>query len=383
MSRGKRIEEKTGSKKGFKIFISVLIVIIVLAGGVLGYKYYKDMMNAKNANASVDESQKPAPQPEEKQIQIYKGSDRPIAVMIDNHSGAWPQAGLNDAYIVYEIIVEGGETRLMPIFKGADLEKIGPVRSSRHYFLDYALENDAIYVHFGWSPQAEKDISNLKVNNINGITESTSDFWRVKDKSAPHNAVTSTKKILDMANSKKYNTTSNAKSVLKYVADEFTLSEKYGVKTEKEENNTNTSSSSQTVENQVRQAPKVTIPHSKLHTVVYEYNSETKRYTRYARKKVQTDWDTKEPITTKNIIIEFINNTDLKDGENKDRQELQTVGTYDGYYITNGEAIKIKCTKSSRSGKTEYKDLSGKEIDINDGNTWVNICPKDASVTFE
>lgn len=383
MSRGKRIEEKTGSKKGFKIFISVLIVIIVLAGGVLGYKYYTDMMNAKNANTSVDESQKPAPQPEEKQIQIYKGSDRPIAVMIDNHSGAWPQAGLNDAYIVYEIIVEGGETRLMPIFKGADLEKIGPVRSSRHYFLDYALENDAIYVHFGWSPQAEKDISNLKVNNINGITESTSDFWRVKDKSAPHNAVTSTKKILDMANSKKYNTTSNAKSVLKYVADEFTLSEKYGVKTEKEENNTNTSSSSQTVENPVRQAPKVTIPHSKLHTVVYEYNSETKRYTRYARKKVQTDWDTKEPITTKNIIIEFINNTDLKDGENKDRQELQTVGTYDGYYITNGEAIKIKCTKSSRSGKTEYKDLSGKEIDINDGNTWVNICPKDASVTFE
>lgn len=54
--------------------------------------------------------------------------------MIDNHSGAWPQANLNKAYLVYEIIVEGGETRLMAVFKGQDLEKIGPIRSSRHYF---------------------------------------------------------------------------------------------------------------------------------------------------------------------------------------------------------------------------------------------------------
>lgn len=60
--------------------------------------------------------------------------------MIDNHKGAWPQVGLNSAYSVYEIIVEGGETRLMALFKGVDLEKIGPVRSARHYFLDYALE---------------------------------------------------------------------------------------------------------------------------------------------------------------------------------------------------------------------------------------------------
>ena len=367
MARAKRAKE---GKKGIKIFVSILIVIIIMAGGVFGYKYYNDFIKTKEdvREAIIDEPEEPVKQ-EVKQVQIYKGTDRPIAVMIDNHTGAWPQAGLNDAYMVYEIIVEGGE-RLMPVFKGANLEKIGPVRSSRHYFLDYALENDAIYVHFGWSPQAEKDISKLKVNNINGISESTSNFWRVKDKKAPHNAVTNTSKILEMANSKKYQTTSNNKSVLNYVADEFNLSEKYETNIETEES-------------QVIQASNVTIPHSKLHTVSYEYNTETKRYTRYARKKVQTDWDTKEQITTKNIIIEFINNTDLKDGENKDRQDLQTVGTFDGYYITNGKAIKIKCTKTSRSEKTVYKDLTGKEIDINDGNTWVNICPKDAKVTFE
>jgi hypothetical protein len=38
---------------------------------------------------------------------------------------------------------------------------MGPIRSARHYFLDYALESDAIFVHYGWSPQAEKDITKL------------------------------------------------------------------------------------------------------------------------------------------------------------------------------------------------------------------------------
>ncbi|GAE88175.1 hypothetical protein JCM21531_1600 [Acetivibrio straminisolvens JCM 21531] len=39
----------------------------------------------------------------------------------------------------------------MPVFWGQKTELIGPVRSARHYFLDYAMEHDAIYVHIGWS----------------------------------------------------------------------------------------------------------------------------------------------------------------------------------------------------------------------------------------
>ena len=365
-------------KRGTKIAIIILVVIIVVAGGILAYKILLDN-HPKEEKKEAAEQEKT----ELKEAQIFKGTDRPIAVMIDNHSDAWPQAGLNDAYIVYEIIVEGGETRLMPIFKGQDLEKIGPVRSSRHYFLDYELENNAIYVHYGWSPQAETDITKLNVNNINGITESSTDFWRVKDKKAPHNVATATNKIIEIAKNKKYNTTSNSKSVLKYTADEFDLVEKFEKHSIDTTQNTTNSTALDDNANTVIGANVVTIPHSKSHTVKYEYSPETKRYIRYARGKVQTDWTTKEDVTTKNIIIEFIDNVELNDGENKDRQDLKNIGTFDGYYITNGKAIKIKCTKSSRTEKTVYKDLSGNEIEINDGNTWVNICPKDADVEFE
>ena len=349
-------------EKKTKVLISLLIIIILACAGVVAYKIYKDKIENKNfgqentevINNTVDEPL----EVEVKTVQTFKGDERPIAVMIDNHKAALPQDGLNNAYMVYEIIVEGGESRLMALFKGQNLEKIGPVRSSRHYFLDYALENDAIYVHYGWSPQAQYDISNLGVNNINGISESESSFWRVKDKRAPHNVATSTAKILSIAERKGYKTTSTKKSVLNYVTDEVELTDG-------------------------QNAEKITIPYSYSNDVEYTYDATTKRYQRYSKGVKETDWSTGENITTKNIIITFAKNSVLNDGENKDRQTLSNVGTLNGYYITNGKAIKITCEKTSRSAQTVYKDLDGNEIKVNDGNTYVQICPINAKVTIE
>ena len=268
-------------KKSTKVLILVLLVLIIVAGVILAFKIMNDSKNVEGEVETANEEQvaEPVPEPKE-EIKIFSGDDRPIAVMIDNHNGAWPQAGLNDAYMVYEIIVEGGETRLMALFKGKDLEKIGPVRSSRHYFLDYAMENDAIYTHFGWSPKAESDISTYGINNINGITESSEIFWRVSDKAAPHNAVTSTAKILKSANSKGYRTTSTQKSVLNYTSKAVELEDGITAST-------------------------ITIPHSTLQKVVYEYDAENQVYKRFARGKEQKDWTSGDTVTTKNIIVTF------------------------------------------------------------------------------
>lgn len=351
---GRRTKTKK-KKNGTKIMIVVLILFILGAGGVLAYQITRD--KNKQQETAVEEEPITAVL-EEKEVQIFKGNDRPIAIMIDNHSDAWPQAGLQKAYMVYEIVVEGGETRLMALFKGADVEKIGPVRSARHYFLDYAMENDAIYTHFGESPQADSDIRKYSINEIDGIAEDGTTFKRVKDKALPHNAVTSIDKLIESAKNKKFKMTSNKESVLNYVTDEVNLEEGQG-------------------------AISVTIPHSDLQTVKYVYDEENKVYQRYARGKKQTDWDSKETITTKNIIITFCDNYTLQDKENKGRQGIKNIGTFDGYYITNGKAIKIKCIKNEREEQTVYQDLEGNEIKVNDGNTFVNICPTDAKVVLE
>ena len=338
---------------GVKSLIVILVILIIAAGAVLAYKIMQDK---DNQEVVAEENNVLTATIEEKEVQIFKGNDRPIAVMIDNHDDAWPQAGLQRAYMVYEIIVEGGETRLMALFKGADdVEKIGPVRSARHYFIDYAMENDAIYTHFGESPQASSDIKKYSIDEIDGISEDGTTFWRVKDKAAPHNAVTSMENLIQSAKNKNYRMTSSEESVLNYVTDEVNLEDGQG-------------------------AVSVTIPHSQLQTVSYEYDEENKVYERFARKEAQVDWDTDEPITVKNIIITFCDNYTLSDAENKGRQGLKNIGTFDGYYITNGKAIKIKCIKNARDEKTIYQDLNGNEIDVNDGNTFVHICPTDADV---
>ncbi len=349
---------KNSKMTSTKVFVIVLIILIIIAAGLFALKILNENTEIANANVNEeisDEAQEVIVATPE----TLSGDSRPIAVMIDNHVDAMPQAGLLEADIVYEIIVEGGETRLMLILQDEDLDKIGPIRSARHYFLDYALENDAIYVHYGWSPQSQSDISTLGVDNINGIYESSTSFWRVTDKYSPHNVATSTENILSIAEREGYRTTKqDDDTVLNYVVSEVNLEDGEVANT-------------------------VTIPYSTSNVVTYEYDEEIKEYVRYSRGEKQVDWNTGETVTTKNIIVTFAKNSTLDDGTNKGRQTLDNIKELDGYYITNGKIIPITCTKTSRSGKTVYKDLEGNEIDVNDGKTFIQICPIDAEVKFE
>ena len=349
------MKNKNSETGGTRIFIIILVILIIIAVALFAMK----IMNEKGLLVS-NENEANINEEKEEIVNLPKtlaSDSRPIAVMIDNHIDAMPQAGLLEADLIYEIIVEGGETRLMLILQDKDLDKIGPIRSARHYFLDYALENNAIYVHFGSSPQALSDIKKYSVDNINGIYESSTSFWRVSDKYAPHNAVTSTNNILKIAQREGYETKTNQETVLNYVTDEINL-----------ENG--------------EIANTITIPYSEVNTVKYNYDADKKEYVRYSRGEKQVDWDSKKTITTKNIIIEKVKNWTLNDGTEKGRQTIDNIKELKGYYITNGKVIEITCNKTSRSGQTVYKDLDGNEINVNDGKTFIQICPEDAKITF-
>jgi len=84
---------------------------------------------------------------------IWEGR-RPLGVIIENHTDARPQSGLNSADVVYEAVAEGGITRFMGIFYcgvAAMDTDLGPVRSARTYFLDWISEYGEypLYAHVG------------------------------------------------------------------------------------------------------------------------------------------------------------------------------------------------------------------------------------------
>ena len=336
------------SKK--KLWIVLFIILILALFGV--YYWY----NSDEVNDYVSDKIKI-----EKKLKIVDedSKSRPIAVMINNNHVAWPHAGLQDAYITYEILAEGGITRLMAIFKDKDTSKIGSVRSARPYYLDYALENDAIYVHYGWSDQAKEDISSLGVDNINGLTVS-SVFWRDKslNKATEHTVFTSMEKIKEYAKEKGYDRDTNKDLLLNYSVDEIDLSKR---------------------EDAVK-ADTVFMKYSYYTNSSYEYDSENKVYKRFMSGTAHVDAVTGDQYTYKNIIITPI---ETHAYDSYGRLKLDDVGSGDGYYITDGYAIPITWSKASRSSQTVYKNMDGEEIKVNDGNTFIQITPPSESIDIK
>ena len=360
--KSKNKKTKLKLTKKIKLIIISLSVIIVIGLGLIYYGYKNDWFS-KETKDKIKEiiEKKPV-----KKLQVIDldSKTRPYAVVIDNVKAARPQVGTKDAYLIYEMIVEGGLTRMLALYKDSNVKQIGPVRSARHYFIDYALENDAIFVHFGWSPQAESDISKYKVQNLNGLSNPSNMFWR--DSSlhrAPHNVYTSSTNMLTAAGNRKYRTDSKDFKLLNYVVDEFELIDKYPEETD------------------ILPATEVRVNYSKSVYSSFTYDAENKVYLKSINGNSHIDAAKNEQLDFKNIIVVTgVANHTIDRATN--RQNIKNVGTGNGYYITNGTAIKITWNKTSRSEKTIYTDINGEEIEINDGKTFINIQPEGQKLTI-
>ena len=121
-------------------------------------------------------------------------------------------------------------------------------------------------------------------------------------------------------------------------------------------------------------ANNIKIKYSGSVTTNYTYDIENKVYLRSVNDVPHIDYVTKEQYTAKNIITYQVKNTAIPNDE-KNRQNIDNVGTGNGYYISNGYAIPITWTKKSRSEKTIYRLKSGEELQVNDGNTYIQIQP--------
>lgn len=338
-------------KKGRKFLIIALLIILLCSGC------------KKEEEKKLEDKKDNIQETEKKEVKIVdlNSKERPIAVMINNHKDARPQSGLNDAYLVYEIMVEGGITRMMALYTpDFDEEKIGSIRSSRHYYLDYVLENDAIYVHWGGSYVAYEHLDVLKLDRIDGMVYGEKYFTTDKTlkRSLEHTRFSSSELIKKGIEKLKLRTTTDSGYLLNYTGEEVDLSKHEGAKV----------------------ANEVSIKYSKYQTSSYEYNSDEKVYYRFMSDKKHTDLVTEEQYKFKNIICYSLEYPDYGDGSKL--RNLNNIGSGEGVYITNGYSIPIKWSKKDRESKTIYTYLDGTEIDVSDGNTFIQIYPKDGKLTI-
>lgn len=342
------------NKKIKKEYLLIIIVLVVVA--LLGTLIYlttskKNKNNNENDNSTTTTVKK-------LNIVNEESKSRPYAIMINNVEGARKlQSGLQDAYMVYELMVEGGITRYLALFLDQTTERIGSIRSARHYYLDYALENDAIYVHHGYSPQAREDWSKLGVDRIE-VNESTTG-WRDKSASKTYEFTlfTNIEKLGKGIRSKR--TERNKDLLLNYSVDNIDISQMEGA----------------------IPANKVDIKYSSNTTTNYKYDTDNNIYLRSVNNKSQNDYVTGKQLTVKNIIVYKVKYSNIQ-GDDKGRQTIDNVGNGTGYYISNGYAVPITWKKDSRSSATIYKYNNGKEIQVNDGNTFIQIMPDNQTLAI-
>lgn len=119
-----------------------------------------------------------------------------LSVKIDNIYAAMPQAGLNRADLVADILVEGGLTRLMATFQSQDASLIGPIRSARPVDADLLRElNGGIFAYSGAAPG---EIAPSKAHSDALLIANDYDpqwFWRSSARAIPHNVFSSTTRL--------------------------------------------------------------------------------------------------------------------------------------------------------------------------------------------
>ena len=344
-------------EKKKKIMLSLLGIVAVLIAIFSVVLLNANSVDEPSNNDNNNEEQEVEKEPEPTlQILDLDNKQRPIAVMIDNNVRARPHSGLQDAFVVYEVIVEGGQTRLMALFHDKDTSIVGPVRSTRHYFIDYVLEHDAIFAHFGGSPQAYTDLGRLNVANIDGMVVSGT-YYRDSSRRAPHNAYTTMENLKTRIGNSNFRVNMSNDHVLNYSIEQIDLQNIEGV----------------------QESLTPTFRYSSSHTSSYVYDPENKVYIRSMNGNGHNDRETGDTYTFKNIIGIYVDNFGL-DGTG--RQDLRTVTSGEGFFITEGYAVPINFEKSARSSQTNFTLKDGTPLEINDGNTFIQVFPKGRTISL-
>ncbi len=292
-------------------------------------------------------------------------NSRPIAVMLNNLKAALPQHGVSQADIIYEVLAEGGITRMLGVFQSVEgVGNIGSIRSSRTYYLELALGHDAIYLHAGGSPDAYDKISAWSVTAldcVNGPYEGTL-YWRDKDRiknaGYEHSVFTSGSKILE-------------------------LFPTYSFRQEHKEGYTyNMTFADDGTPTGGKSARIITVPFSNYKTGVFRYDLESGLYLIEEYGKDYVDGNSGQQVGVTNVII-LKTACSIIPGDDAGRITVDLTGGGDGWYACGGKIIPIKWSKADRNSQLVYTDENGEALTLGRGKSYVNIIPLGNEISVE
>lgn len=274
---------------------------------------------------------------------------RNVTVMVENNVESWPLIGLDKASIVYEALAEGRIPRFLAVFSSdTKIEKIGPVRSARTYYLELAKPFDGLYMHVGGSPDA---LIKIKAFGIADFDQYYFDkyYWRDNvTRYAPHNVYTSSDLINKLIEDRKLSTDSGF-SGWKYKNSNILTEE--------------------ALVSFVQPKDIVVSYTTGTYQAKYVYLKEKNQYQRYQAKEPMKLQDGAN-IFVDNVIVEEHNQT-VYDAIG--RKNMDIIGEGKAWIFRDGQSFEVTWKKSKTDELTRYFDKDLNEIELNRGKTWINI----------
>ncbi len=300
----------------------------------------------------------------------------PLVVMIENSQPARPQSGINAADVTYEAVAEGGITRTMNVFYCQDPGIIGPVRSARTYFLDWASEygNYPLYAHVGGAntPGPANALGQINdygwggYNDLNQFAIGFPVYYRDETRLG-HEAATE-------------HTMYSVSTKL------WAVGKSRGITNVDKENK---SWDSNFVPYKFEDAPEakgtsqvISIPWSGPdYSVIWTYNPKDNVYYRENGGEKHIDRNTHKQLSATNVIVLFQTEQDANDGYDQGAHQLfGTTGSGKALVFMNGKETKATWKKEDRKSRTILTDASGKEISFTAGKLWFEVLGTGAEV---
>lgn len=317
---------------------------------------------------------------------------RPLYVMIENHTDSRPQSGLTAADAVYEAVAEGGITRFGAVFYCGAIAKdikLGPVRSARSYFLDWASEyNYPLYAHVGGGncsrdegtkqctsdpramaiEQIEKyGWGGSKGNDLNQFSIGYPTFWRNYERlgrtvATEHTMETTSEKLWAVGEKRGWTAEDNEGKEWseKFVPWVFT--------------------GPSTSSGQVNNISFEFWEGYQDFAVRWEYNPQTNLYSRIMGGQPHKDLETGEQITASTVVVQFVKEEGPVDIHK--HMIYGTIGKGEALVFQNGQAVKAKWQKADRIGRTKFTNEKGKEISFVGGQMWIEVVPAGNTVEY-
>jgi len=286
-------------------------------------------------------------------------SRHPLAVMVDDLGPARPQSGFNAASIVWQAPAEGGIPRYMMVFQETVPADVGPVRSARDYYVAWAAELRALYVHAGGSPQA---LATLRDRGQGQLVFDADEFrWggsfrRVATRLPPHNLYTTGTQLRDLVAATGATDAS--------IAWPWTFAP----------------------DAPIRQRPVGgRIEVSYLANVIrYDYDRASNSYLRsVTRETTQVDAATRQRVGPRNVIVMVMHFGPLNDGQpQKGRLEATVVGSGPAWISTNGVTQAGTWRKTSLTAPTQFLDAAARPVALTVGQTFVQVMQTTDPVSF-